>query len=1112
MITVATAGSVSSVGGYEIDGTGVPLPGIPDIVPMCHDGDYLQLGGQRYCGTVRPSSVRLEAGATIEWHADSLNRGDAGWTLCWSIETSEPISAAPTTTAPTAIGGTVPPTPSPTPPFRECVDLDVHHDGHRLVGSTNVDFRGCKETVSGNGVARLVDVYQTNNVPDLTGRLSVCGQYDSAGFTAAVSCCACGGGTHTTGVCTESEQASGEQCNLLPHPECSDTAGRAVGSPAWDCATIEQYINSYAEMAVDIPAYDFGLCDGLDDDDFTAREMCCVCGGGQSYIEPERNCDPGNAIHTTECCVCGGGVRPTMSPTAAPTAAPILSPTVSPTSSSPTAAPTAAPTPTPLQSIFPGAAGAAASGGGGGGGGDGGDSTGVIVGAILAVLVLVGLVYIGFNRAQTRQRPDATFTIDDFIEAQRRESTTGMTSVAAYMNLVENPSYAANGVPAWSRGVAALKGATGESEIEIVLPENCAYVQKIVSRKKALLKELTIDPMRLAVGKMVGSGQFGQVFLGSLNPQAVNVAIKMVKGGAGSSAANEELADEAVVTGTFNHPNVIKALGVYQEDTCWRLVLEFCGKGALQTLVSEFATASAAAGQTADGTAVAYGLARLLRYTTELASAMEYLSDLKFVHRDLAARNALVSDDDAAKLADFGMSRQTGASDSYVAVTQRPQPLRWMAPESIELMTFSSETDVWSFGVMAWEVFAMGGQPYQGVSNLMVYKELVVDGTRLECPAGCPDPVYTILATTWLLAPGKRPSFATLHEQLRAVQLDDPNAAALPVTNAALIAVNADYRLMDVGAAPVVCPTNNPAFGQPITEGSSPADGLHEVGVTLNPNCPVQTRTAEQPMHWQINDAADANSAADPAGAGAGLAGPIKPAEEGLSERSASHVDPHVVEAAMAAEKPLANVAELESRLDETHAGGGDGAGRLGGGGGGQLCNDTLADANDALPVPAQPINGDDHDVAYFDPVPIPAGVYGPVRGQDPLPPLAQGVAVSPAAAVSSSDSQRDGADPGNSDTHVASPSDYVNAPPAVRSAKREDRLQQLLGGAGAETVAAPAVEGGPPSTPSDYVNAPPAVRSAKREDRLQQLLGEADAEPSPTVQDLDHDNTGLEI
>ena len=421
-----------------------------------------------------------------------------------------------------------------------------------------------------------------------------------------------------------------------------------------------------------------------------------------------------------------------------------------------------------------------------------------------------------------------------------------MTSVADYMNTMENPSF----TTANSLELAALRGANSESELEIVLPENCIYVQKIVSRKKALLKGLKIDPMRLAIGKMVGSGQFGQVFIGTLNPTAMNVAIKMVKAGAGSSAANEELAEEAAVTGTFNHPNIVKALGVYQEDKCWRLVLEYCGKGALQTLLSKFATAGTAAGKTDAAIVAEYGVARLLRYATELASAMEYLSDLKFVHRDLAARNALVSDEDTAKLADFGMSRQTGAGDSYVAVTQRPQPLRWMAPESIELMTFTSETDMWSFGVMVWEIFAMGAQPYKGVSNLLIYKVIVVDGTRLQCPVGCPESIYAALAPTWLAAPGERPGFAELHDQLQAIQIDDA-AAAPPVTEAVLTAVNADYRLMGASAAAGASAAPAQTMDYVDEPGMS---GTHEAGDDPK-------RRASEISVYEYQDTADMNGA-----------------------------------------------------------------------------------------------------------------------------------------------------------------------------------------------------------------------------------------------------------
>ena len=916
-----------------------------------------------------------------------------GWTLCFVPHAEQP-TPSPTST------NHILPTASPSlRPTRECVDLDVHHDGHILV------IGGGQPTEREDD-----DLYYFHTGCEDLGGYFTCenGRADTDTFTASIECCACGGGTHTTDECVDIGDSA--DCDLRPHPECEDTANGNMGGVDSNrgCAFMRE---SLAQQSAAYGAFD-RYCDLYDTDDFTAREMCCGCGGGRTYIEPGRNCDPGNASHTANCCLCGGGVQPTASPTLSPTATPTSatptagpnampsaspstssptgSPSVAPTSSAPTTAPTTSmptasptpcsdilgnpafddqrnadycaneidcsvseerqdclftcsgcrtdrpsqapsPPPTPLQS----AAGAATTGGG-----DDGLSAGTVVGVVLAVLIVCGLGYVAYSRAKDRQQPQSTFLGDGFDNDERRRSTTGMTSVADYMNMMDNPSFVINegGRPSVNEGAAALRGANSESEIEILLPENCAYVRKIVSRKKALLKELTIDPMRLAIGKMVGSGQFGQVFIGTLNPKAINVAIKMVKAGAGSSAANEELADEAAVTGTFNHPNVIKALGVYQEDRCWRLVLEFCGKGALQTLLSEFATAGTAAGKTAAAIAIEYGLPRLLRYTTELASAMEYLSDLKFVHRDLAARNALVSDEDTAKLADFGMSRQTGAGDSYVAVTQRPQPLRWMAPESIELMTFSSETDMWSYGVMAWEIFAMGAQPYKGVSNLMIYKELVVDGTRLQCPAGCPESVYAALGPTWLLAPGKRPGFAELHEQLQAIRLllDDADAAAPPVTDAALLAVNADYRLMPIAAA-------EPA--KEIEAGQTTDELVDQI---------VQTVQGAGGNVYEMS---------------------VPPMQTAQGRQTTDELVDHIVQTAQGA--------------------GGNGY---------------------EMPVPpVQTADSTEAQPLYRDVAPVP---------------LAQAAAVPAAASLGTT------------------PCDYVNSPPAVRGAKRENRLNLLLGGA----------------------------------------------------------------
>ena len=749
------------------------------------------------------------------------------------------LDAVQPTQSPTA---TFPPTRAPTVTYRDCIDLDVDHNGHVLSMGYYGGFLGCDDIgvdMSDPYTCGMFDTprsesggsYGANDPPGFTEWLENWPADQS--LTASVDCCACGGGTHPFEDCVDIGDR--DECDLHPYPECEDTAGN-------DVEDSEGHFNPCSGITTEWGSHNWWelgyfdrACDMYDDGDFTARTMCCACGGGRSTVVPGQNCNASDATlnSTRNCCVCGGGNRPTMPPTL-----------------SPTGKPTAAP------SSPPGASGAASNDG------DDGTLSSTIAGLVVAGVALVALGCIAYYRAKMRQQR----AVADYIPMDTMEDL----SITAPLEGVEGRSDTLE--------LAALRGANSESELEIVLPDNCPYVRNIVSRKETLLTELKIDPMRLAIGQMVGSGQFGQVFIGTLNPTAVNVAIKMVKAGAGLSAANEELAEEAAVTGTFNHPNIVKALGVYQADKCWRLVLEYCGKGALQTLLSDFATAGTAAGKT-DATIVAeYGLPRLLRYATELASAMEYLSDLKFVHRDLAARNALVSDEDTAKLADFGMSRKTGAEDAYVAVTQRPQPLRWMAPESIELMTFTSETDMWSFGVMAWEIFAMGAQPYNGVSNLMIYKVLVVDGTRLQCPVGCPESIYAALGPTWLMAPGTRPRFAELHNWLQSIQIDDA-AAAPPVTEGALIAVNADYRLVGAStdgasAAPAqkMDHVDNPgisgAHGPPAPvagtdESPSPEPTpLHEQQ-PRQPQQPRQGADDEQPHGGPLHSAASPRPAAD---------------------------------------------------------------------------------------------------------------------------------------------------------------------------------------------------------------------------------------------------------
>lgn len=160
----------------------------------------------------------------------------------------------------------------------------------------------------------------------------------------------------------------------------------------------------------------------------------------------------------------------------------------------------------------------------------------------------------------------------------------------------------------------------------------------------------------------------------------------------------------------------------------------------------------------------------LLSTCCRLASAMAYLENLGVVHRDLAARNALVG---AAglpqvKLSDFGMSRTLSESDYYRKTQNEKVPIKWQAPESTRYKTYSSKSDVWSFGVLMYEVFSLGQVPYKDLTA-METALAVAAGRRLEQPPLCPDAVYSVMQLTWAAVPTSRPSFSVLERDLNRI-------------------------------------------------------------------------------------------------------------------------------------------------------------------------------------------------------------------------------------------------------------------------------------------------------------------------------------------------------
>nr|8E4T_A Chain A, RTKC8 Kinase domain [Monosiga brevicollis] len=260
----------------------------------------------------------------------------------------------------------------------------------------------------------------------------------------------------------------------------------------------------------------------------------------------------------------------------------------------------------------------------------------------------------------------------------------------------------------------------------------------------------------LIVLSELGQGAFGIVYEASLSePKApeIQVAAKSLRKDAMDNE-REELLEEALVMAQMEHANVVGLIGVITKGRPIYVVLEHMRNGSLKDYVMNKTCTPA----------------QQVTWSRQVASGMAHIHSLGFIHRDLAARNVLLSASLTAKVADFGLARES-TDDAYYRSRGGNVPVRWTAPEALEDNIFSEKSDVWAFGVLMYEVYTKAAMPYTGWNNQRVWIE-VTNGFRLPCPADCPLPVFKIMSMCWLHDRHERPSFETLVKALAALETD----------------------------------------------------------------------------------------------------------------------------------------------------------------------------------------------------------------------------------------------------------------------------------------------------------------------------------------------------
>ncbi|XP_052541096.1 fibroblast growth factor receptor 4 isoform X3 [Tympanuchus pallidicinctus] len=278
---------------------------------------------------------------------------------------------------------------------------------------------------------------------------------------------------------------------------------------------------------------------------------------------------------------------------------------------------------------------------------------------------------------------------------------------------------------------------------------------------------------KLVLGKPLGEGCFGQVVRAEAYgidrqwpDRAVTVAVKMLKDNATDKDLADLISEMEMMKLMDKHKNIINLLGVCTQDGPLYVIVEFAAKGNLREYLR--ARRPPMPDYTFDITELheeQLCFKDLVSCVYQVARGMEYLESRRCIHRDLAARNVLVTAENVMKIADFGLARDVHDIDYYKKTSNGRLPVKWMAPEALFDRVYTHQSDVWSFGILMWEIFTLGGSPYPGIPVEELFK-LLKEGHRMDCPSNCTHELYMLMRECWHAVPSQRPTFKQLVEGL----------------------------------------------------------------------------------------------------------------------------------------------------------------------------------------------------------------------------------------------------------------------------------------------------------------------------------------------------------